>query len=148
MIGSPVKSIPTLFAKLIAESCELYVPDDETRGNEELWQELRDRLSNFQKMAISANFDVSLIAYYGFELDEKQKQCLQIIHQNTKDWLLGHVAEQLLIKLERNSTSGRESAEIAQIITENFTKGKTPSEEVKRGLIVKLANITEEKEEK
>lgn len=146
MIGANTKSLPTKFAIKLAEYAGLYVPKEEELGNEELWYDLRDRLVSFQKMALATNYEQSLIAYFDMELTDTQKEILQVIHANTKTWLVGHVAEIMLDNLERMArTNNKDKTELAQLFLDNFVKdnGKQKS---KKGLIVQFSNLPENTE--
>lgn len=153
-IQTAPRSLPTQFAVILATACDLYVPPEEEQDNQELWLELRDRLINFQKLSLATDFDTAMIAYHEFELSDHQLEQLQIIHSSTEKWLLGHVAEQLLIRLEKSATSQRDAKEIAEIIIQNFGKrdekedADKDKKEQRKGLLVRFADVDEELLEK
>lgn len=146
MIGAQTKTFPTLFAIELSIGCGLYVPDDEETGNEEEWYDLRDRLSNFQKMAITSNFETSMVAYYSIkdELSTTQMEVLQFIHANTKSWLKGHVGAVMLDNLERTSRSNNKDKQaIAEMFLEHFvdkSDGEEGSKKKKKGLLVRFTD--------
>lgn len=145
MIVSNNKTFPTQFAILVAQQHGLFVPPEYEAGNEVLWHELKDRLSNFQKMAMSASYDDCLIAYYGYELTDQQKEILKFIFEKTKVWLMGHVAESIFDKLQKPATTGRDAKELAELLSNNFLgtvngKEKMGPEQTK-SLLIKFANI-------
>lgn len=148
MIGAQVRSLPTKFAIKLAESACLFVPEDEARDNDELWYDLRDRLVNFQKLALACDFETCMVSYFDIRdnLTEDQLNILKIIHENTKNWLMGHVAEIMLDNLERTSrTNNRDKKEIAEMFLDNFIKpGESENKnQDKKGLLVRFANLPE-----
>lgn len=145
MIVTNNKTFPTQFAILVAQQHELFVPPEYEAGNEVLWHELKDRLANFQKMAMSAAYDDCLIAYYGCEINEEQKEVLKFIYEKTKVWLMGHVAESIFDKLQKPTTTGKDARELAELLSNNFlgVNGNVQKMEPqqKRSAIIKFANL-------
>lgn len=137
-----VGPFPTIFAKMIGISCELYIPDEERcNDNIEEYMEKLERLVVFQQIAVAADFNTSLQAYYDFELSEHQITQLNLIHTTTKSWLLGHVAGHLLTALDDKFCNGRDKKEITQTLIEHFIKpdGNSSSTE-KNGLLIEFHN--------
>lgn len=141
MIGAKIKAIPTKFAIAMALDADLYVPESQERERQQEWFELRDRLEAFQKMALSSPYEVCLHAYYGIRLTDKQKEQLKLIHKYTKDWVYGHVIENLISVMEDRMTPGRDKAAIGELVVSavNPKSTSTDKEKVKTGIIVKLA---------
>lgn len=141
MIVSKNKSLPTQFAIMVAQHHGLFVPPEQEPGNEALWFDLKDRLANFQKMAMSCSFDDCLIAYYGIDLEEEQKTILEFIHSKTKSWMVGHISENLMDHLQSKNVTGRDAKEIAQALVELLkTNGKQTTQKTK-SMLVRFANL-------
>ncbi len=136
-MGQP---FPTIFAKMIGISCELYIPDeDRNNNNMEEYLEKLERMVVFQQISVASDFNTSLQAYYDFELSEHQTEQLSLIHKTTKSWLLGHLAGHLLHALDDKFCTGRDKKEITQTILENFIKPEksgTPTD--KNGLLIEF----------
>lgn len=136
--------LPTIFAKMIGTSCELYIPDeDRNNGNIEEYMEKLERMIVFQQIAIASDFETSLQAYYDFELSEYQKEQLKLIHSTTKSWLLGHLAGHLLNALEDKFCTGRDRREITQTILDNFIKPNPTSTTEKNGLLIEFTGTAQ-----
>jgi len=131
-------TFPTKFAVMVATSCGLFIPDHGATGREEEWFDLRDRLAEFQKMAMSCDFDTCLIAYYGHELSEYQVEKLQFIFEKTKTWLFGEVAEHLFTSIKK--TTGKEAKELTELFLDNFVKNKS-DKKTQKSLLVRFANV-------
>ena len=139
MIVSNPKSLPTNFAIKIATKCDLFVaPEDET-GNEELWMDLREKLSDFQKLSLTTDYDGALVSYWDVKLTDKQREYLELIYRTTKDWILGQVVSSLLEKLE-SSNKWNNHIEAAQIIIDNILGDSKQKEESRNKLLVYFSN--------
>lgn len=131
------KHLPTKFAKNIAIGCDLWIVD--AFHNMEDHIDFEQRLITFQTMAISCSFESSLTAYFGIRLTDQQKEYLKIIYDTTKDWLMGHITGELLEKLSQKTTTGKEAADVAAIMIDNFVKKDSLSDKEKRGLLVRFS---------
>ena len=129
------KSIPTVFAKAIAESVNLL---DELKNTESMnnYYKQESRLIAFQQMAIGCELEDAMIAYHGEDLSEEQKVGLAVIYKSTVPWLVGHVVGKLMD--EANDGKGK-AAEL--ILTELLKDGKV-NPEVARDMIVKLEVVS------
>lgn len=134
------KTFPTKFAIMVAQTCDLFVPPEYESDNEALWYELRDRLAEFQKMGMSADYETSMIAYYGYKLTDEQKEKLRFIHENTQKWLFGEVAEHVFTAIQK--TQGKDAKELSELFLENFVKKKADSK-TKKSLLVQFTGLTE-----
>jgi len=134
------KSLPTIFAKAMAMSYDLYIVDKFERQDE--WEDLHDRLVIFQQLATSNDFEICLTAYWGVKLDDDKKKILKLIYDTTRPWLMGHVIGELLEKLQ--SDERKDTSEIAQLILDNFVKSGKIDETTKKGLLVRFANIPQD----
>lgn len=143
MIVNKNSALPTKFAVVVATTHGLFVPPEQEPGNEELWFELRDRLANFQKLSLSLQFDDCLVAYYNYDITKDQIECLKFIHTNTKKWLKGQVAENLLNHLSSKTISGRDAKEIAEFLNDNFIDKNPDKKSNTKSMLVKLANLPE-----
>lgn len=134
------KPFPTVFAKVIAINCELYIPDDERGINVADYLEKVERLIVFQQISVASDFEVALQAYYEYELSEYQKEQLMLIYSTTRAWLLGYLSGHLIESLESKLTSGRDKKEIVQTFLEAFVKPPPNTEnEAKKGLLIEFA---------
>lgn len=135
---------PTIFAKMLASSCLLYLPDKEMDTDIDEYLEKRERLITFQQLSLATDFETCLQAYYEFELTEHQIQQLSIIYESTRKWLLGHVAGSLIDSLENGMNTGRDKKEISELLFNSFIQqNKEKKEESQNGLLVKLAYAPE-----
>lgn len=123
----------------MATSCDLYIPDSELdQDNADEAMEKRERLVIFQQIAVATTFEISLQAYYEYDLTEQQTNHLKLIYDTTKSWLLGHIAGHLLDSLENKFMTGRDKKEVAQTLLESFIK-QSSTEENKKGLLIKFS---------
>ena len=102
--------LPTNFARKLADNAGL--SDTEV-------DDVDQRLVNFQQMAISSSFDESLIAYYGTDLTDLQKDVLQTIYNSTVPWIKGHVAGVLMSRLTESKLSIRAAEMVMDIVSED-----------------------------
>jgi len=130
---------PTIFARIIATGCELYIPDEDRGQAIEEYLEKVERLIVFQQISIASSFETSLQAYYEYELSDFQKEQLKLIYDTTRAWLLGHLAGHLLDALENKLANGRDKKEIVQTFLEAFVT-PTSTEQKRKGLLVEFAD--------
>lgn len=142
-------TLPTIFAKKLGESCDLY--SEVHQGVDFVKQrDMQTRLIAFQQMSISCKFDEALIAYHGFALSDEQVAALQIVYKSTKPWMLGHVVGVLLRKLDDPKITNRDFAESVRTIVEQINEKDVGADNLTKngkvkGLLVKLSKTDEEK---
>lgn len=134
-------SLPTAFARQLAIGVDL-LPAEYNLTNVDDYEVDKNRLAQFQQLAVAGEFEDAMLAYHGIEMDKEKLAALRVIYNTTKPWLMGHVVGELLVRMESMTTNSKEALEIAQMITSTF-KG-TPVEanqpEKKKGLLLRFAN--------
>lgn len=138
MIVKNASIFPTDFAIMVAEDCGLLIPEIEARQNAQLYIEQSKRLSMFQRMALYANYDQCLLAYFKQDLDDRQISCLQFIFDNTKTWMLSEVCESLLQAIK--DSKGRDTKELIEVFNTTFIT-KSADEKLKKSLLVRLTGL-------
>jgi hypothetical protein len=131
------KTLPTVFAKSIAESVDL-VEELETGMNHVAYNKKMQRLVAFQQMAVTCSIEDAKIAFHGYELSELQNEALEVIYKSTKPWMLGHVVGILLEKINNKSTMNKDFAESVSTIVEQLTKADGKSTQKVKQMLVKL----------
>jgi len=139
--------LPTPYAEDVAIRAELLDADEMDCHPITDYEKKRRRLAMFQQMSISSTFEKCMMLYLlEVDLTEKQVSALEIIYQNTRDWILGHMTGELLKKLSSKFTTGRDANDIARTIIEVTKQKDEPGKQsiLKRSLIIKEATLTEE----
>ena len=93
-------------------------------------------LAEFQQMSIAAKFEDCLVAYYGKELTQEQKDALKVIHSSTAPWMLGHVAGQLTEKM--NSSNDKDFVDACEMIVDLLKEDGDKTKANSKKLIIKV----------
>ncbi len=134
------KHFPTTFATTLMSRVGLYHADIFSMGSEDKRFDEADKfygcIQDFQKLALFNEFEKSLVAYHGIDLNEDQKAALLIVHESSRSWALGHIAEILMMRLEDDP---KQVGAIAQTLLEQFSgDGGSVTPTVKK-LIINLS---------
>ena len=82
---------PSPIAEVLATEAGL-LPDYDF-DEREYYSEMENKLIRFQQMSLVNQFDDCLIAYFGIDLNEKQKEFLKAIYQITHQLLTGQLID-------------------------------------------------------
>lgn len=133
-------SLPTAFARQLAIGVDLLPPGYDLNSVDD-YEIDKNRLAQFQQLAVSGEFEDAMLAYHGLDLDFEKLAALRVIYKTTKPWLMGHVVGELLVRMESVATNSKEALEIAQMITTAFGgTASTADPEKKKGLLLRFAN--------
>ncbi|GAF70504.1 unnamed protein product, partial [marine sediment metagenome] len=91
------KSLPTIFAMNLGIASGLML-EMKAGVNHIQYGKKMDSMRAFQQMSITSSIEDSMIAFYGMDLTDEQKEILKVIYKSTKPWMLGHVVGVLLDK--------------------------------------------------
>lgn len=142
-------ALPTPHAMSICETVNI-IPDDcprwkrpqlERNGSQiyAKWENIIERLIQFQQLSLVCDFDDAMIAWHSIELDDIQKNALRIIHKTTQPWLVGHVVGELLSMLKTEQFgNGKDAVAAADMILNNLVKDGVVSEEAASKLVVNV----------
>lgn len=138
-----IHHFPTPFARELAAGVDLFHRDvysmDSQHKDYARADKLYGCLRDFQKLALFNKFEDALVVYHGVELNDEQKAALTIIHESSKSWALGHVAETLMNNLDTGDAKTMQA--MAQTLLEQLnSKDGTITPNVKR-FVVGLAKL-------
>ena len=88
------------------------------------------RLKHFQQMAIACELEDAMVSYHGYEINDEQKQMLELIHKSTRHWLLGAVTGQIIERLKSERIANKDFAQLAVLVFQNLLDGEQSPEEV------------------
>lgn len=132
-------ALPTKSAQSISETVKL-LPKERGRDTDamDLYDDMLERLTEFQQMSFVCEFEAACIAYHGIELDEDQLVALDLIYKTTQPWLLGHVIGELLTLLSSDSFNSKEAVAAAQLILGNLIEDGIVDKDNAARLVVNL----------
>lgn len=84
-----------------------------------VWDEIHeqlDRLEMFQKFSMLVELEKCLMVFVDIDLDEDQEKVLGLVHELTKPWAKGEVADFLMTRLKDGHRTNKEIAGIAQTL--------------------------------
>lgn len=137
--------LPTSFAIALLESVAFLPTDDDCMKstNGQVGRErtaLLEKIANFQRMAVCADYDEAIIAFYGMEITGAQTDILKVIHKSTKPWMQGLAVDACLNAITFKTLNRNEFAESIKAIMEQ-TKIKEEGKVGTRmqGIIVRVS---------
>lgn len=130
---------PNKFAIAIARKHNLYVSGNPVRMSPsdkdyKKGVEFHLCLQEFQKFAVSSEFEDAKVAYIDIKLTKSQKSALEKIFKHTRIWVRGEVVSELLVNMD---TDPKAMASIAEIVLEQTTSGEE-HEDKDEGMIITL----------
>jgi len=116
------KVFPSWFARQLTEGVNFKPYSDANKCEYALRQ--------FQAMSVNSDFDTCMINYANSEkeISIAEKDILRKVHEMTKDFVLGHITDELSNKLAATSTSGRDAAQIGSVLRD-ITLGEITEDE-------------------
>lgn len=128
-------ALPTASAEAVLTSVGL-LPKERDMNSVDEYDNLRDRLIEFQQMAMVCDIEDCMIAYHGIDITDEQQKGLDLVYKTTKPWLLGHVIGELLSLLQVKAANGKEVVESARMILDNLVEeGKVSSDNAEKLII-------------
>lgn len=130
--------LPTDFAISLLEDCGLL--EVKKSGLDTVARyKMEMRVAQFQRMAICTTFESAMVAFFGYEINEKQKEILKIIYESTKPWIMGLTVDACLNAITYKVLSKNEFAEAVKTIVEqtNIKKGETTKR--MKGILVNVS---------
>lgn len=99
-------------------------------------------VQEFQTLAVLNDFESSLIAFHGIELNDEQRLALELIHKNMPSYTKGFITAKLLERI--NSSNDKELVNVAALLMEILNEADPESKGDKilsaRKLIVNLSS--------
>lgn len=76
---------------------------------------------DFQRMSMGMPFEKCLLCYHGFDLTQTQIDALKIIHEATPAYLLGHVLDNAVMRMDKDKTTNKDFGAILQVVIESIS---------------------------
>lgn len=98
------------------------------------WQKMMEefeRLTTFQKLALTLDFEKCLIIYPN--INDDQKDILKIIHEITIPWSRGHLIDALVSRIHHGKADDKSIAAIAKVVVEAMDENPEILGEPKNG---------------